>query len=46
LTGNSIASGGYVIQKNYNLGTAITAASILNLNYKVELPGFGDVSLR
>jgi iron complex outermembrane recepter protein len=45
LTGNSIASGGYVIQKNYNLGTAINSGIDTQLNYKVDLPvGFGDVS--
>jgi len=45
LTGNSIASGGYVIQKNYNLGTAINSGIDTQLNYKLDLPpGFGDVS--
>jgi iron complex outermembrane recepter protein len=45
LTGNSIASGGYVIQKNYNLGTAINSGIDAQLNYRVDLPpGFGDVS--
>jgi iron complex outermembrane recepter protein len=45
LTGNSIASGGYVIQKNYNLGTAINSGIDTQLNYKFDLPiGFGDVS--
>jgi len=45
LNGNSIASGGYVIQKNYNLGTAINSGIDTQLNYKFDLPpGFGDVS--
>ena len=45
LTGNSIASGGYVIQKNYNLGTAINSGIDTQLNYKLDLPiGFGEVS--
>jgi iron complex outermembrane recepter protein len=45
LNGNSIASGGYVIQKNYNLGTAINSGIDAQLNYKFDLPpGFGDVS--
>jgi iron complex outermembrane recepter protein len=45
LTGNSIASGGYVIQKNYNLGTAINSGIDTQLNYRLDLPaGFGDVS--
>ncbi|HMH29978.1 MAG TPA: TonB-dependent receptor [Steroidobacteraceae bacterium] len=45
LNGNSIASGGYVIQKNYNLGTAINSGIDAQLNYKLDLPpGFGDVS--
>ena len=45
LTGNSIASGGYVIQKNYNLGTAINSGIDTQLNYKLGLPpGFGDIS--
>ena len=45
LTGNSIASGGYVIQKNYNLGTAVNSGIDTQLNYRLDLPpGFGDVS--
>ena len=45
LNGNSIASGGYVIQKNYNLGTAINSGIDTQLNYKFDLPpGFGGVS--
>ena len=45
LTGNNIASGGFVIQKNYNLGTAINSGIDVQLNYKLDLPpGLGDVS--
>ena len=45
LTGNSNAGGGYVIQKNYNLGTAIYSGVDVVANYKLELaPGFGDVA--
>jgi iron complex outermembrane recepter protein len=43
LNGNSIASGGYVIQENYNLGTALNSGVDVQLNYKVDLPrGIGD----
>jgi len=42
LTGNSTASGGYVIQKDYNLGTAVVSGIDVQLNYKADLPtGFG-----
>ena len=45
LTGNNIASGGYVIQKNYNLGTAVNSGIDTQLNYRLDLPaGFGDLS--
>jgi outer membrane receptor protein involved in Fe transport len=45
LTGNSNAGGGYVIQKNYNLGTAIYSGVDVVGNYKLDLaPGFGDVA--
>ncbi len=44
LNGNSVAGGGYVIQKNYNLGTAVNSGVDVQLNYKLGLPqGFGDV---
>ena len=36
LTGNSIAGGGYVIQKNYNLGTAVNSGIDAQLNYRLE----------
>ena len=42
LTGNSMASGGYVIQKDYNLGTAVVSGIDVQMNYKYDLPvGFG-----
>jgi iron complex outermembrane recepter protein len=45
LTGNSNASGGYVIQQEYNLGTAIDSGIDAQLGYKLDLPpGFGGVS--
>jgi iron complex outermembrane recepter protein len=45
LTGNSNAGGGYVIQKNYNLGTAIYSGVDVVGNFKLDLaPGFGDVA--
>jgi iron complex outermembrane recepter protein len=44
LNGNSVAGGGYVIQENYNLGTALNSGVDAQLNYKLDLPpGFGDV---
>jgi iron complex outermembrane receptor protein len=45
LNGNNIASGGFVIQKNYNLGTAINSGIDVQMNYRFDLPpGFGAVS--
>ena len=44
LNGNSVAGGGYVIQENYNLGTALNSGIDVQLNYKVNLPqGLGDL---
>jgi outer membrane receptor protein involved in Fe transport len=44
LIGNSVAGGGYVIQRNYNLGTALNSGIDAQLNYKLGLPaGFGDL---
>jgi outer membrane receptor protein involved in Fe transport len=46
LTGNSVASGGFVVQKVYNLGTAVNSGIDAQLNYRIDLPaGFGGVSL-
>jgi outer membrane receptor protein involved in Fe transport len=46
LTGNNIAGGGYVIQKNFNLGTAINSGIDAQLNYRFDLPpGFGGISM-
>ena len=45
LNGNSTTSGGYVIQKNYNLGTAVNSGVDAQMSYRVDLPpGFGGVS--
>jgi iron complex outermembrane receptor protein len=45
LTGNSNAGGGYVIQKNYNLGTAINSGIDVQIGYRLGLPqSLGDVS--
>ena len=45
LTGNSTTSGGYVVQKNYNLGTAVNSGIDAQLNYRLDLPpGFGGLS--
>ncbi len=45
LTGNSNAGGGYVIQKNYNLGTAVNSGVDVQLAYKLGLPpGFGGMT--
>jgi iron complex outermembrane recepter protein len=45
LTGNTVAGGGYVIQKNYNLGTALDSGVDVQMNYHLDLPpGFGGVS--
>ncbi len=38
LNGNSNAGGGYVIQKNYNLGTAVDSGIDVQLSYHVDLP--------
>ena len=38
LIGNSVASGGYVIQKNFNLGTAIDSGIDAQLNYRLYSP--------
>jgi len=44
LNGNTVAGGGFVIQKNYNLGTALNSGVDVQLNYKLDLPpGFGDL---
>ena len=44
LNGNTVAGGGYVIQENYNLGTALNSGIDVQLNYKLDLPpGLGDL---
>ncbi|MEP6549268.1 MAG: TonB-dependent receptor [Gammaproteobacteria bacterium] len=45
LTGNTVAGGGFVVQKLYNLGTAVNSGIDVQMNYKLDLPpGFGGVS--
>ncbi len=45
LTGNTVAGGGFVSQKLYNLGTAVNSGIDAQLNYRIDLPpGFGGVS--
>ena len=45
LTGNSNAGGGYVIQQNYNVGTAVNSGVDVQLAYKLDLPpGFGGMT--
>ena len=42
LQGNSTATGGFIIQKNYNIGAALVSGIDLQLHYKLDLPpGFG-----
>jgi outer membrane receptor protein involved in Fe transport len=44
LNGNSVAGGGYVIQENHNLGTAVNSGVDVQLNYRFGLPAdFGDL---
>jgi iron complex outermembrane recepter protein len=44
LTGNAVATGGFFIQKNFNLGTALVSGIDLQLNYKADLPeGYGGL---
>jgi iron complex outermembrane recepter protein len=45
LNGNTVGGGGYVIQENYNLGTALNSGVDVQVNYKFDLPrGFGDLA--
>ncbi len=45
LNGNTVAGGGYVIQENYNLGTALNSGVDVQVNYELGLPpGFGDLA--
>jgi iron complex outermembrane recepter protein len=45
LTGNSLASGGYIVQTNVNIGAAKVSGIDLQLNYKHDLPaGFGGLA--
>ncbi|HEY2464470.1 MAG TPA: TonB-dependent receptor [Steroidobacteraceae bacterium] len=45
LTGASIASGGYFIQTDVNIGAVLESGIDLQLNYKFDLPpGFGSIA--
>ena len=45
LTGASLASGGYFIQTDVNIGAALVSGVDVQLNYRLDLPpGFGDVA--
>jgi iron complex outermembrane recepter protein len=45
LTGASIASGGYFIQTDVNIGSVLESGIDLQLNYKFDLPpGFGSIA--
>jgi len=39
ITGASVAGGGYILQKEFNLGTSIVSGIDLLMNYKWEIPG-------
>jgi iron complex outermembrane recepter protein len=39
LTGNSVSSGGFIVQKNFNLGVGLVSGIDLQLNYRLDLPG-------
>jgi outer membrane receptor protein involved in Fe transport len=45
LTGASIASGGYFVQTDVNIGAVLVSGIDLQLNYKFDLPpGFGSIA--
>jgi iron complex outermembrane recepter protein len=45
LTGATVAGGGYILQKDFNLGLTIVSGFDLNLNYRHDLPsGWGSLS--
>lgn len=45
LNGNTVAGGGFVVQKLYNLGTAVNSGIDVQMNYRLDLPtGFGGIS--
>jgi iron complex outermembrane receptor protein len=45
LTGASVASGGYILQKDFNVGLSIVSGIDLGMNYRLPLPaGFGTLS--
>ncbi len=45
LTGASVASGGYIVQKDFNVGLSIVSGIDVGMNYRLPLPaGFGTLS--
>jgi len=45
LNGNNIASGGYIVQTNVNIGAGLVSGIDLQLNYSLDLPpGFGSLA--
>jgi len=42
LNGSSVASGGYIVQTNQNLGAQMIEGIDLDASYKLPLPGFGN----
>lgn len=43
LTGNAVATGGYIIQQNLNIGAAETRGIDLQTNYRLPLGGLGSL---
>jgi iron complex outermembrane recepter protein len=44
LVGNDPATGGFIVQKNFNIGTALVSGIDLQLAYRLDLPpGFGGL---
>jgi outer membrane receptor protein involved in Fe transport len=44
LTGNSLASGGYIVQTQVNIGAALVSGVDVQLHYQLDLPqGYGDL---
>ncbi len=44
LTGASVASGGYIVQKDYNLGLSIVSGFDVGMNYRWVMSGWGALS--
>ncbi len=45
LTGNSVATGGFIIQQNFNIGGAETEGVDLQTNYKMSVGAMGSVRM-